>query len=334
MSTRGGYLGLKPEQPLLLYWILRQAAWALGFGHPLFAWNLGGGAPEAGALRPAIPGLNCKCFGVPLCWAALPIADFWPSAFPASMQMTEVSFPDCYCVVLRDEMSESKPSIVKASSVWENIRLHVLSLLPELENRHLGTSATSEFPFIARKHSLRKRRLAKSLEINSFSPPNSRKETNADHQPNWIKLQHRRKWTEWRQRILRQSHWQWNRGSDTTGICVATDCHSSSGFVFRDTFRKRSRSFRYYCNKKPAISNQLLYCPTGNCGHFSGTHFTLSHCVVSQQRVTQQFLHLPFAVHNSIGGFSSFSALSSVPDVWPPTSAYVPPTLPAKNKYA
>ena len=44
------HLGLRPEQPPLPYWILRGAVWALGFGHPLFAWNLRG-RPKPGAVE-------------------------------------------------------------------------------------------------------------------------------------------------------------------------------------------------------------------------------------------------------------------------------------------
>ncbi len=33
---------VNPEQPPLPYWILSGAAWALGLGYPLFAWNLRG----------------------------------------------------------------------------------------------------------------------------------------------------------------------------------------------------------------------------------------------------------------------------------------------------
>ncbi len=50
MSAQGGHLGLRPEQPPLPYWILRGAVWALGFGHPLLAWNLRG-RPKPGAVE-------------------------------------------------------------------------------------------------------------------------------------------------------------------------------------------------------------------------------------------------------------------------------------------
>ncbi len=57
-----GQLGLRPQQPPLPYWILRGAAWALGFSHPLFVWNLRR-RPKPGAVEACNTGLiSPPCF--------------------------------------------------------------------------------------------------------------------------------------------------------------------------------------------------------------------------------------------------------------------------------